>query len=281
MFRARTGSVETVLALVAIVPSAPLLVPELAGPAATDTEPVRAAVRAVAKRLGSAADRWIALGAADRAGSAGATDYRSCGDFGGYGVPHPVRLGGPPTEGAPLPLSMLIAGWVRGEADGGGERTTVTPWVVDPEWSPDQCAAAGLELARALSDGGDPDSDDPDSGDPDSGDRVGLLVVADGCTALSPGAPGGGERPSAIALQRRIDDALARADTGALAALDADACAAEGVGGRAAWQVLAAACGGPAADVAVSDVAAAEVLYRDAPFGVGYTVAVWSPGAPR
>ncbi|ALG84621.1 hypothetical protein [Gordonia phthalatica] len=241
------------LALLAIVPSAPLLVPELAGPAAVDTAPVRDAVRAVGDRLGQAATRWIAVGAADGASApAAAADYRRFGDFGAYGVPVRVELGGEAGAGTvPLPLSMLIAGWVRGQS--GGD-TTVTPVVVDAAATAQECRAIGARLAAEIEASPEP---------------IGVLVVADGATALSRTAPGGGERASAVALQARIDAALGAADCAALTGLGAEECVADGVGGRAAWQVLAALC----ADVACDS----SVRYSGAPFGVGYSVALWVP----
>ncbi|OPX15641.1 hypothetical protein B1964_08860, partial [Gordonia sp. i37] len=107
---------------------------------------------------------------------------------------------------------------------------------------------------------------------------VGLLVVGDGATALSPKAPGGGERASAVRLQKRIDTALECGDLETLADLDAQECDAEGVGGRVAWQVAAAVA---RASRAHTDVDPArldpECLYAAAPFGVGYVVARWTP----
>ncbi|MGB3603954.1 hypothetical protein [Gordonia sp. (in: high G+C Gram-positive bacteria)] len=245
------------LALVAIVPSAPLLVPELAGPAAVEAEAVRGAVREVADQLASAASSWIAVGAADLAGGArGSIDYSGTGEFGAYGVSVPVNLGkkGESTGSQPLPLSMLIACWIRGEV---AQDISITPFVVDPEASPAECAARGRELAALLSATPEP---------------VGVLVVADGSTALSSSAPGGGLRESAVELQQMIDTAIAAADCEAITELDPSACAVEGVGGRAAWQTAAAACTTPLA---------AKVDYCAAPFGVGYTVATWTPvGCP-
>lgn len=257
--RDRPGSVESVLSLVAIIPSAPLLVPELAGPAAADTEPVRTAVRDAGARLATAASRWIVVGATD--GSVPAARYRSTGGFGAYGVPLEVDLrsdlggdvgAGP---GEPLPLSMLVAAWLREQSQSRAASTvSVTPVLIDPSASPEECAATGRELATTIA---------------AAGESIGVLVVADGATALTPGAPGGGERPSAVALQGRIDAALCAADVTALGGLTESECAAEGAAGRAAWQVLAGLC-------AATDMVG-ESLYADAPFGVGYTVAVWTP----
>lgn len=247
------------LSLVAIVPSAPLLVPELAGPAAEDTEPVRAAVRDAGARLAAAASRWIAIGATD--GGAPAGRYRSVGHFGAYGVPLAVDLGfsdGASSDGepSPLPLSMLVAAWLCGQSEtSAASGISVTPVVVDPSSSPEECAVIGRRLAATIAETTEP---------------IGVLVVGDGATALTPGAPGGGERPSAVALQQRVDAALCSADLAALRSLTESECDDEGVAGRAAWQVLAGLC----TETAVH----AEPIFAAAPFGVGYTVAVWKSG---
>ncbi|MBM7367683.1 hypothetical protein [Gordonia hydrophobica] len=240
------------LAVVVIVPSAPLLVPELAGPDAADTDAVRAAVHAATERSGRRARRWLAIGAADVGGQAiDPGGYRRTGDFGAYGVPVPVSLGAGDAGRTPLPLSMLIAGWVNGLTE---PLSDVTPIVVDPTATPEQCRAVGETLAADIADTAEP---------------VGVLVVADGANALTASAPGGGERVTAVALQERIDAALAHADVPALRALTAEECTADGAGGRPAWQVLAGLCDG-------TDLTST-VDYAGAPFGVGYTVAVWTP----
>ncbi len=253
-----SGSVEQVLADIAVVPSAPLLVPELAGPRAFDTEPVRAAAVAAGRHLATRARRWVALGVADQ--PLGGATHAGCGptgDFGAYGVPMPVTLPQATGRLSP-PLAMLLAGWLAGQCALGP--SSITPFIVDPGLSPDAARRLGREL------------------DLDGRDPVGLLVVADGATALSPGAPGGGERASAWALQRRIDDALAAADPLGLARLTVDECAAEGVGTRAAWQVLA----GVLEAIAESGGSvSSEMSYAAAPFGVGYTVGTLTPVGDR
>ncbi|MEE3850566.1 hypothetical protein VZC37_09490 [Gordonia sp. LSe1-13] len=241
------------LASVVFVPSAPLLVPALAGPDAMDTEPVRAATLAVGRELAGAATTWVAIGARDPA----STQVGRAGTFAAYGVDVPVTLDGAEFRGTGpgLPLSMLIAGWVRAEAGTGGvEPVTVEPVTVAPDASPADCAAVGSQLRERV---------DGDS------TPVGVLVVADGSTALSARAPGGGLRPEAVELQQRIDEAIGSADTAALAELTVDDCAAAGVGGRPAWQVAAELCAGRTLNT--------QVTYRAAPFGVGYVVASWTP----
>lgn len=249
-----SGSVGHVLAQIAVIPSAPLLVRELAGPGAVDTEPVRAAVLAAGRVLAAAAPRWVSLGVADSPGAP--LQCAPTGDFGGYGVPVPVRLPHPaPARAAAPPLSMLLAGWLGGQVSPHPE--SITPFIVDPADDPDSCRAAGAAAAV-----------DPDRLGGTAG--VGLLVIADGATALSPSAPGGGERESAWAVQRALDAAVAAGDAEGLAALTTADCLDAGVGTRAAWQVLA----GILDRLPVGEV---DVTYAAAPFGVGYTVATLTP----
>ncbi len=240
-----------VLASVVFVPSAPLLVPALAGPRALDTEPVRAATLVAGADLADAATRWFAIGATDDPGPG---EIGESGTFARFGVDVPVSLASSESSASRsagyLPLSMLVAGWLRAEVGA----DNLTPVLVAQEADPAECARVGADLSRKV---------DEDT------DRLGVLVVGDGAISLSPRAPGGGLRESAVELQRGIDDAIATGDTLALAGLRPDVCAVEGVGGRAAWQVAAAMCAGRPMTT--------ELRYADAPFGVGYVVAVWTP----
>ena len=269
-----SASVDGVLACVVFVPSAPLLVPELAGPDAVDTLEARSAVRDAGVLLARHATRWVAVGADDFIAPVRSDDFiapvrsgddaaagdplasrsiPTVGGFGRFGVDVPVsleRAGGERPPGR-LPLSMLIAGWLRGQVDA----ESVRPVVVDPDVRPE----VACELGRAL---GAEISADPE--------LIGVLVVADGATALTPKAPGGGRRDSAVELQQRIVDGIGAADVDVLRGLDVAACDAEGVAGRAAWQVVAGLVG--------DSPMTAKVLYSDAPFGVGYVVAAWTPG---
>lgn len=244
------------LVAVVFVPSAPLLVPELAGPAASDTEPVRRAVLDAVAGVGElGVDRWVALGTADEA-TPGSVGEPVRGTFARFGVDIPVITDTEATtetavDGATrrMSLSVLIAGWVA-------QRMSLGPLRVCSVGSttpPADCVALGTELSARLD---------------DATERVGVLVVGDGSTALTDKAPGGGRRESAVELNDAVVVALASADTTALAALDPQECDAEGVGGRVAWQVAA----GLVADRPVR----AELDFADAPFGVGYVVARWT-----
>ncbi|WP_232719459.1 class III extradiol ring-cleavage dioxygenase family protein [Gordonia metallireducens] len=242
------------LAAVVFVPSAPLLVPELAGPSAFDTEPVRSAVRdALAGAASTGIDRWVVLGASDDPVT-GRVEESGSGSFARFGVD--VRVSVSDRTGPRMSLSALIGAWLREWASLGPTST----WIVGRETSPAECADIGADLGARLG---------------QSADRIGLLVVGDGSTALTPKAPGGGRRDSAVALNDSIVAALGAADIGALLDLEAAPCDTEGVGGRVAWQVAAAAVESCGSGVV------AKTSYADAPFGVGYVVATWAVSGDR
>ncbi|WP_199443283.1 hypothetical protein [Umezawaea beigongshangensis] len=229
---------------VAVVPHPPLLVPELTSGAAAETEPLRAACLAVAGELAASATRWVAV-AADAGGPAHHT-AEATGSFRGFGVDVRVSLsGGTGGDPRPLPLPVLIAGWLRERAGA----DTVEVALVPPGLPADECAAAGRALAASAS------------------GPVGLLVLGDGSSRHGENAVG---RPDdrAAAYDAAVHAALAAADPEALLRLDADLGAELGAAGRAAWQVLAGAVGDTPwrCDLA-------EFL---APFGVGYHLALWS-----
>jgi len=227
-----------VLTAVAIVPSAPVLVPELAGGAVAELDDLRAAMVAAARELPA---RWLAIGAADADAVIGA---EAAGTFAGYGVDVPVRLG--PRAGAepaPLPLAALITGWLRGLA---APDAVARVRVFDRRT---RCAAA-LAAGRALRAELDRDPE-----------PVGVLVVADGAHTLTPAAPGGHD-PASVPVQRALAAALAAGDTAALAELP------DAIVGRVAYQVAAGLIGTPRV---------AEQRWHGAPYGVGYFCGVWRP----
>ena len=228
------------LTAIALTPSAPVLVPELAG-AAAEASPVRNAAIAAAAAL---PDRWIAIGA----GPADEVCSGVRGSFAGYGADVAVALDpqAPPGVTA-LPLCALIAGWLRGRANPGAS--------VDVRvFSAGLDATAALHCGRRLRTEIDRDNR-----------PVGVLVVADGANTLTQAAPGGFD-PQAESVQAALDDALAAADTAALAALP------DGIVGGVAYRVLAG--------LAESSPWSAQEMYRGAPYGVGYFAGVWRPRSP-
>jgi hypothetical protein len=228
-----------VLNAIAIIPSAPVMVPELAANAAGELADLRDAVFTAAGCLPS---RWIAVGV-------GAADAvlgpDTAGTFGGYGVDQRVTLspgtGDTLTE---LPLCALIAGWVRGHANPEA-RAEVRVFAADHDV--DAALARGRRLRAEIDEAVDP---------------IGVLVVADGAHTLTPPAPGGYD-PDSIPTQAGLDDALAAGDAAALTRLP------DAIVGRVGYQVLAG--------LAEPAPRAAKELYRGAPYGVGYFAGVWLP----
>lgn len=232
-----------VLATIALTPSAPVLVPELAGTAADEVAQFREAACAAAALL---PPRWVAVGVAgaDRVLGPG-----SCGTFAGYGVDVAVTLSPADAaarpEPAEMPLCALFAGWLRAQAN---PAASVEVHAFAADLSPEAARERGRRLRADIDAIAEP---------------VGLLVVADGANTLTPAAPGGYD-PAAGAAQADLDDALAAGDAGALLHLPA------GAVGRVAYQVLAGVAGG--------EVFTGRELVRGAPYGVGYFVGVWTPG---
>ncbi len=226
------------MSAIAIVPSAPVLVPELAGAAAAEVADLGAAVIAAAALL---PPRWIAVGAGrvdDVVGPDGV------GTFAGFGADVRVRLAPEAAEfPADLPLCALMAAWVRGQA-----RSDASAQVrVYGDHDPDAALARGRQLRAEIDQATDP---------------IGVLVVADGVNTLTPDAPGGYD-PSGVDVQLALADALASGDVPALTRLP------EQVLGRVAFQVLAG--------LTEPGPRSAKELYRGAPYGVGYFAGVWQP----
>ena len=187
--------------------------------------------------------RWIAVGVGPVDERIGA-DTR--GTFAGYGVDVPVALS--PEAGSritAMPLCALFGAWLRGQAN---PRAIVEVRV----YAADLDAAAAVDLGRSLRVEID-----------EVGEPIGVLVLADGATTLTPSAPGGYD-PDAEAVQSALDDALAVGDVAGLGRLP------NWIAGRVAYQVLAG--------LAEPGPWAATELARSAPYGVGYFVGTWVPG---
>jgi hypothetical protein len=229
-----------VLTAIAIVPSAPVLVPELAGAAAAELADLREAVLSVAAALPA---RWIVVGVGSEDVEVGP---ETLGTFAGFGVDTRVRLSPGPVDGRPkpLPLCVLIAGWVRGEAN---PDALAQARVYAADTTADAALGAGRLLRAELEQSAEP---------------VGVLVVADGATTLTPPAPGG-YVPGSPVVQHAVDAALAAGDLAMLKMLP------DTIHGRVAYQVLAG--------VTETAPRSAQEFYRGAPYGVGYFVGAWQP----
>ena len=227
------------LSTIAIIPSAPVLVPVLAGAAANEVAELRAAMIAAVAAL---PPRWLVVGV----GTADVTvGPDSVGTFAGFGADLVVRLS-PQATGRPveLPLCALMAGWMRDQAQPDA-RAEARVYAANHD------AGAALALGRQLR------TEIEQSIEP-----TGVLVVADGANTLTPAAPGG-YHPADVDVQLDLDDALGCGDVAALARLP------EQVVGRVAFQVLAG--------LAEPAPRSAKELYRASPYGVGYFAGVWQP----
>ena len=103
-----------VLSAIAIVPSAPVMVPELASAAASETADLRAAAVSAVEALPR---RWVGVGVAATDSVAGP---ESVGTFAGYGADVCVGLSDRAVAArrspVQLPLCVLITAWLRGLA---------------------------------------------------------------------------------------------------------------------------------------------------------------------
>jgi hypothetical protein len=215
------------------------MVPELAAGAAAELTDLRDAVTEAAASL---PQRWVAIGVGPADDVFGP---QRVGTFAGYGVDVRIALS-PDTADAPaqLPLCVLIAGWLRGQANPEA-RAEVRVYAADHDV--DAALAHGRRLRAEID-----EADDP----------VGVLVIADGAHTLTAPAPGG-YNPASVPVQHAVDDVLARGHIAALTALPTN------IVGRVAFQVLAG--------LAEPEARSCTELYRGAPYGVGYFVGVWQP----
>lgn len=230
---------------IAIIPSAPVLVPELAGAAAAEVTDLSAAVLAAAAFLPR---RWIVVGTGRADDVLSPHGPHSIGTFAGFGADVRVRLSPrahdraePPVE---LPVCALLAGWVRGQVR---PEASAQVHVYRGDHDADTALAHGRQLRAEIDRAPDP---------------VGVLVVADGANTLTPSAPGG-YHPGNADAQLALDDALASGDVTALIRLPRQ------ILGRVAFQVLAG--------LAEPGPRSAKELYRGAPYGVGYFAGAWQP----
>lgn len=237
-----------VLSVIAVLPQPPLLVPELTGGAAVETEALREACRDTAAALAEATRTWIVVGA--DAGGRRSVEPGTTGTFAGYGRDVPVVLPGGEgrvdDEGPRLPLPLLIAGWA---AAGTGTDLRVRGELISPDASTADCLALGAELAAT-----------------GTGD-VGLLVVGDGAARHTAKSPGGFDE-RAEAFDAVVAAALDAADPEPLAALDADLARELWAAGRAPWQVLAGAA-------RAGGTWTGTLRHTSIPYGVAYHVASW------
>ncbi|MGW0641964.1 MULTISPECIES: class III extradiol dioxygenase subunit B-like domain-containing protein [unclassified Streptomyces] len=245
------------LVAAAVCPCPPLLVPEVAAGAAPELDAARdACLDAVGLLAAARPDLLVVVGPGDE--PSGSDEHPAVGpyppgahgSFRGVGVDLDVTLGHAPegatTAGRPLPQSLAVGAWLLDRARWTG--APVEGLALLPTSAPEDCAEAGRAVAGRA-------------------DRIALLVMGDGSACRTLKAPGYLD-DRAAAFDARATEALGSADLDAIAALDAALAHELKVAGRAPWQLL----GGAARDTGL----AGRLLYEDAPYGVGYTVAAWS-----
>ncbi|GAA3875663.1 class III extradiol dioxygenase subunit B-like domain-containing protein [Streptomyces sedi] len=234
------------LVAAAVCPCPPLLVPEVASGAAGELDRARSACDdALAVLAAARPDRLLVVGPATAAES-GEFAAGSRGSLRGFGVALDVTLGAGEPGARPLPPSLTVGAWLL-------ERTHWRAAPVAARALPQDAKAADcLEAGRQLGAGEE---------------RLALLVLGDGSACRTAKAPGAFD-DRAEPFDRAVADALARADTAALAGLDPVLARQLHVAGRPAWQLLAGA--------AERAGLAGHLLYDEAPYGVAYLVATWS-----
>jgi hypothetical protein len=288
----------------AVLPHPPLLVPGLAGTAAPELDPLRAACREALGTVTAAADLTILVGT----GPVWAVPTPSAlGSFHAYGadldvtlpaltaLQLPARTGNdlpglpPPAHLAELPLSLAIAAHLLATLD--PPPTRLAAVTVPAALGPSAAAAIGHALAAAGERAASADSGSPcgDRGGQAHGSadrarpaaRIGLVVMGDLSACRTDPAPGG-LRPEAAAFDASVTEAFRSATPQRLLDLDPTQAATLLASGRVPLQVLAGAFEqidptGEAGPGRVLDKTGPElrgrVLYEGAPYGVGYLVA--------
>jgi hypothetical protein len=233
-----------VLVAAAVCPQTPLLIPQIAGGAASELADVRgAAIDAVNHLWRAEPDLVIAVAPG---GEPGAQEVRFGGTFRRFGVDLAV---GDDVHGEPC-AGLLVGRWLL-DACLPMAAPLREGWQIGEQTEPEECAKAGRALA-------------------DRSERVGLLVMGDGSARRTAKAPGYLDE-RAVPFDDDIARALADADTEALAVVDPKAASAVMAAGRAPWQVLAGAVS------ASGEPWRGRLLSYDAPYGVGYFSAFWEP----
>jgi hypothetical protein len=244
-----------VLVAAAVCPHPPLLVPEALGDSGAARAGAEAAADAQILRLRAACAAAVASLAAARpdliavvGGAEAAAEFpaSAAGSLRRFGIPFTTGSGEPV-----LPLSLTVGSWLVRRflpAEVGREPWRLQLRAVRQSMPTAQCLRLGAELASRAP-------------------RVALVVMGDGSARKVIGVPGAPD-PAAEAYDAEVAAALAAADAGRLAALDAALDRDLLVAGRAAWQVLAGAADGRRLR--------GRLLFAAAPLDVGYLAACWA-----
>jgi hypothetical protein len=231
----------------AFLPNPPVLVPAVASGAAGELEPLRDASRdALLRVYGSRTGRLAVLGPGDTSAMHSPV---ARGSLSAYGVSLDVHLGSPGCGGAvELPLSLTVGAWLVDQAL--GPSTGAVGFSVGPDFAASRAAVELLAMAESF--------------------PLALVVMGDGSARRSTTAPGYLD-PRAEPFDAVVAAALSDGDGAALADLDERLGAELLAAGVPAWRAAGALLAGGSYD--------AELLYADAPYGVGYFAAAWNARA--
>jgi hypothetical protein len=238
----------------AILPHPPLLVPELAGAAAAELDPLRdACLQALEAVLTEGRVVLVGDGPAwgvprpDAAGS-----FRPYGAAVDVALPalHPLDLDGlpEPVRLDRLPLSLAVAAWLLARLDARPARLSAL--TVPVSLGARAAAAIGRGLAARAATAG----------------SLGLVAMGDLSARRSDRAPGA-FHPAAAAFDAAVGEAFRAGAPDRLLDLEPALAAELLAAGRVPLQVLAGAFAGAAG-------VRGQVLYEAAPYGVGYLVGV-------
>lgn len=248
----------------AVVPGPPAFVAELMGSAAHELDDLRQAAdsvvsRAVSDLVAASADspssppvsaQLVVVGPGEP-GEFNAVGPVAFGSF-GRDITIPALVEGETTE-RELPTPLMVARYLA-------SRDAATHPAHAALWAAARWVTTSGADATAL---GDQLRED--------GTRVALILVADGAACHGPKAPRA-EDSRAQAFDDAVWAALASGEPGRLARIDVDLGHELGASGPQVWPVLTAAAGREGTG---------EVLWRGAPYGVGWAVAAWRPAAPE
>lgn len=220
------------LLAVGFVPAAPLLVPALAGAAASLDADLRDASLAAVKRLMDVAPSEIVVAAP--VPSAGEWPSDTTWDFAGFGVRRPAE-----PRAARLPWPLGIGAWLLDEAGS-------------------QAPRRYLGIAA-----------DADPGDVQLPEGAAVLAIGDGSACRTEKAPGHLD-PRAEAFDAGIADCLGAGDVARLAATDAELAAELMCAGLPVWRWLAVALAGQS--VSASELTADVAPYGVGYFVASWTL---------
>jgi hypothetical protein len=236
-----------VIAGAAFCPHPPMLVPALASGAAAELDGLRAACVSAISSIAPPGRRLVLLGSGPR--SAVYSDGAR-GSLAGYGVDIRAWLGTPhdmdqPNPGSRLPLSLTIGAWLVERSV--GTRIGMIGVSVGPDFETSDTAEEMWRQAAL--------------------EEVALVIMGDGSTCRSTGAPGYLDGRAA-AFDATVATALHDGDAAALAGLDPRLGAELLAAGVPAWRAAGVMLAG-------TDYVA-QLCYDAAPYGVGYLVGSWT-----